>query len=129
MVTNLGFDVLSRLTSLENDVTGSSNDQTLTFTHITSSQLATRTNSNTAYDWDGATILSESYSINDLNQILAAAISNIPYDPRGNTVAAGSKTQLIKTSCHRPLKMVAMFYYTENLIPLEILRSVKPPQK
>jgi len=90
--TNLGFDLLSRLTSLENDVTGTADDQTLTFTHIASNQIATRVNSNSAYDWDGASILSESFNINGLNQVLSAAIGNITYDARGNTVAAGSKT-------------------------------------
>ncbi len=90
--TNLGFDVLSRLTSLENDVAGTADDQTLTFTHIASNQIATRANSNSAYDWDGSSILSESFNINGLNQVLSAAIGNITYDARGNTVAAGSKT-------------------------------------
>ena len=92
VVTAYEFDLLSRLTSLENNPSGTSDDQTLTFTHMPSGQLSTRNNTNSAYDWDGASLLSEDFSVNGLNQIIAAAMGTISYDARGNTTTAGNKT-------------------------------------
>ncbi|MCF6291827.1 MAG: hypothetical protein L3J04_00380 [Robiginitomaculum sp.] len=44
VVTNTGFDTVSRLTSLQNDMAGTADDQTLTFTHNVAGQIATKIN-------------------------------------------------------------------------------------
>ncbi len=91
VVTNTGFDEVSRLTSLENDLGGTANDQTLTFTHNPAGQIASRANDNTAYNWDGDGIASENYSVNGLNQAVQASFGMIAYDARGNMTSAGNR--------------------------------------
>ncbi len=74
-------DTASRLTSLHNDMNGTADDQSLTFTHNPAGQISTGINSNPAYNWDGAGIASEDYSVNGLNQAVQARAFLVPFEP------------------------------------------------
>lgn len=82
-VTTYNYDAISRLTSLQTNLSGSSMDQTLSFSYTPSGQLAGQTNSNLVYD---ATITSFNLAniYNGLNQITSENGSGFTHDTAGN---------------------------------------------
>jgi hypothetical protein len=84
------YDAASRLASLVNDLTGTSADQTLTFTRNLAGQVLERSGSNSAY----APVMadtSKSYTANGLNQLTMAAGVSMTYDANGNLSDDGAK--------------------------------------
>jgi len=85
------YDSMSRMMTLTNDLAGTSDDQTLTFTHNPSGQIASRVNSNTAYDHTYAWETMD-FTLNGLNQIIDVDGSTLTYDTAGNLKTASGKT-------------------------------------
>lgn len=93
--TVLGYDQISRLSSVAHNLDGSTttNDVTLTFGYSPASQIATRNLSNGVYSYPTATNLSTLYVANGLNQyssITSGSAVTPTYDPRGNLTYDGS---------------------------------------
>ena len=91
-VLGYGYDAVSRLTQLADNLVGSAYDQTLGFGYTPASQIATNTRSNDAYAWTGHYNLDRSYTANGRNQYTAAASITPTYDSKGNLTSAGSTT-------------------------------------
>lgn len=93
--TTYGYDAASHLTSLSQS--GNPN-VAWTYAYNAVGQIISKTQSNDAYAWTGATNTDRSYSVNGLNQYTASGSVTPTYDARGNlTSAGGSATYLFDT--------------------------------
>lgn len=92
-VTRYGYGQLSRLSSMETDIGGSTttHDQLLSFTYAPSGQLHTQTASNAIYDPTPATY-DEAFVINGLNQIASQGGQAFTYDTAGNLLTSPGQT-------------------------------------
>jgi RHS repeat-associated protein len=91
-VLSYGYDAVSRLTSLGDNLAGTAYDQTLGFGYNPASQIASNTRSNDAYAWTGHYNLNRGYVANGLNQYSATGSITPTYDSKGNLTSAGAKT-------------------------------------
>jgi RHS repeat-associated protein len=95
-VQGLGFDPVSRLSSLDSNLPGTANDQSAAFTYNPAGQIDTLTKSNNAYAWNGHYNIDRPYTANGLNQLITAGAGtgalSFTYDARGNLTASGSST-------------------------------------
>lgn len=87
-----GVRYADRLTTLSNDVAGSSQDQSVSFTYNPANQIASQTRSNTAYAWNGHYNVDRSYTRDGLNRLLTAGLTVLGYDGRGNLTTSGTST-------------------------------------
>ncbi len=87
-----GYDGVSRLTQLADNLVGSAYDQTLDFGYTPASQIASNTRSNDAYAWTGHYNLNRGYTANGRNQYTATGSITPTYDAKGNLTSAGSTT-------------------------------------
>ena len=96
-VTTYNYDTQSRLLSMNNNLSGSSADQTVSFTYTPSGQIASQTNSNSAFE-PTITDYASQYTVNGLNQL--TALDNIfgTYDDNGNMTGGGGNTYTYDTS-------------------------------
>ena len=85
-----GYDTLVRLTSLTNNLAGTSGDLSFGFGYNPASQITTRTRSNDAFVYGGDVNVSRLYSVNGLNQYLSAGPASFSYDSNGNLTSDGS---------------------------------------
>ena len=92
VVTTFGYDVVSRLASLDDNLSGTAGDQTSTYGYNLASQLVSRTRTNTAYAWTGYTNVSRSYAVNGLNQYTTAGAATFGYDANGNLASDGTSS-------------------------------------
>ncbi|MEQ9003770.1 MAG: RHS repeat-associated core domain-containing protein, partial [Pseudomonadales bacterium] len=90
--TSYGYDEISRLSSLDHDLTGTASDNSLTFGYNPASQIATRTRSNPAYASTTIANASTSYAVNGLNQYTSVGGSTHGYDLNGNLSSDGATT-------------------------------------
>jgi len=96
-------DAVSRLSSLTQNLAGTSYDLTRTFSYNPASQIASVTSSNDAYAWNAAVNVNRNYTANGLNQYTASGITSLGYDARGNLTTSGpdsytySSENLMKT--------------------------------
>lgn len=91
--TSYGYDPVSRLASLSNDLAGTANDLTSTFVYNPSSQIVTKTRSNDAYRFTGyVDVPGRPYTVNGLNQYTAAGGATFTYDDNGNLTGDGTNT-------------------------------------
>jgi RHS repeat-associated protein len=88
-VTGYGYDAVSRLGSLSNELAGTANDLTLGFTHNPAGQIAANTRSNDLFAWTGSAIGTTGSAANGLNQLTQAGAVTPSYDVRGNMTANG----------------------------------------
>ncbi len=89
--TRYDFDAVGRLDELVQDVSGTSNDNTDSFTHNPAGQIASRTRSNTGYSYASHVNVDTLFGHNGLNQITSVTGSTAPtYDGRGNMTSDGS---------------------------------------
>ncbi len=91
-VLSYGYDAVSRLTGLADNLVGSAYDQTLGFGYTPASQIASNTRSNDAYAWTGHYNLNRGYTANGRNQYSAVASITPTYDTKGNLTSAGATT-------------------------------------
>jgi len=86
---------VSRLTSLEQNLPATDNDQTLTFGYTSASQIASRGATNDAYHW-AAPAVNAAYNRNGLNQYTSVGGVTFSYaggdGQRGNLTSDGSRS-------------------------------------
>lgn len=70
--TSYGYDGASRLTSLVQNLSGTAQDLTQTFTYDPAGGIRTTATSNSLYEWSLGADFSDDYTANGLNQILDA---------------------------------------------------------
>lgn len=90
VVTSYGYDAVSRLNSLTHDLAGTGSDVTSTFGYNPAGQIISRTISNTAYAWTGATNVDRNYAPNGLNQYASAGATSFTHDAKGNLTSSGA---------------------------------------
>jgi RHS repeat-associated protein len=91
--TSYGYDSVSRLANLSNDLAGTTNDVTSTFGYNPASQIVTKTRSNDAYRFTGyVDVPGRLYTVNGLNQYTAAGSASFTYDGNGNLTGDGTNT-------------------------------------
>ncbi len=91
--TDYGFDAIGQLTSLVHDLTGTSNDLTVTLDHNYSGQITDRTLSNLSYSYAHSITVDTLFDHNGLNQITSISGATTPtYDNRGNLTSYGGRT-------------------------------------
>jgi YD repeat-containing protein len=93
VATSYGYDTVSRLTSLTDDLAATANDAGTSFTYNPASQITSRTRSNTAYSYldeaGGLPSFTRGYTVNGLNQYTATTSATFGYDANGNLTGDG----------------------------------------
>lgn len=92
VLTTYGYDAVSRLTSLNDDLAGTTNDVTATFAYNPANQIVTETRDNALYSFNAYTTASNSYTANGLNQYTAVGAGTLGYDSNGNLMSNGGTT-------------------------------------
>jgi RHS repeat-associated protein len=87
-VNSDGYDAISRLSTLTNNLAGTDADLNLTFDYNPASQIITRTQDNDAYASTSGSV-NDSYSINGLNQYTSISGTTRTYDANGNLTFDG----------------------------------------
>jgi YD repeat-containing protein len=91
--TGYGYDAVGRLNQLTQDLSGTTNDLTLTFSHNPAGQIVGTTRSNDAYSFTSLANAAVSDTHNGLNQVTQTGAANVAHeDGRGNTTSVGSTT-------------------------------------
>lgn len=88
-VTSLGYDPISRLNSLTQDLAATTSDLTATYGHNPASQIVSRVESNVAYR-STADSPARSYAVNGLNQYSNVGGAAYGYDANGNLTSIGT---------------------------------------
>lgn len=88
--TAYGYDSISRLATLTDDLSGTASDDTTTFGYNPASQITLRTRTNDAYVYGSDGVLARTYTVNGLNQYLSAGAASFTYDSNGNLATDGS---------------------------------------
>lgn len=91
-VTTYGYDGFGRLTSLVDDLAGTTQDVTTGFGYNPAGQIISRARSNGAYGFTGYVNLSRSYAVNGLNQYTGAGAATFGYDSNGNLASDGASS-------------------------------------
>jgi RHS repeat-associated protein len=91
VLTTYGYDDVSRLASLSDDLSGTNADNTATFGYNPASQITSFGRSNSSYVHVGYTPASNGYTVNGLNQYTAVGAGALGYDSNGN-LASNSGT-------------------------------------
>lgn len=91
---SFGYDPVSRLATLTNDLGGgaTAHDLTQSFSFNPASRIASATRSNDGYAWGGHYNVDRSYSANGLNQLTSVGATTLAHDGRGNLTASGSNS-------------------------------------
>jgi RHS repeat-associated protein len=91
--TSLGFDAVSRLATLTQDLGGTTYDQSYTLSgYNPAGQIGSRAATNDTYAWTAHYNVSRGYTSNGLNQYTASGSVSPSYDSRGNLTSAGAVT-------------------------------------
>lgn len=88
--TTYGYDALSRLTSLTQDLAGTGQDYSASLDYSPASQIMERAQSNSSYAWTPPMPGTKSASHNDLNQTTTNAGAALACDANGNLASHGS---------------------------------------
>ncbi|KTE38037.1 hypothetical protein ATE62_11850 [Sphingopyxis sp. HIX] len=93
-VQSFGYDPVSRLSTLTNDLGGSAttHDLTQTFGYNPAGQKTSVTRNNDAYAWQAHYNVDRSYTINGLNRIANIGAATFGYDGRGNLTSDGTNS-------------------------------------
>jgi RHS repeat-associated protein len=91
VVQNYTFDPVSRLATLTNNLSGTTNDLSTTFAYNPASQIASATRTGDAYAFTHATG-TVANTANGLNQLTAVGSVTPTYDGKGNLTFAGNRT-------------------------------------
>ena len=78
------FDAVSRLASLTNDLSGTSNDLSATFAYSPASQISSSVRTGDAYAFTGHANATTAYAQNGLNQQITIGGSSASWDSKGN---------------------------------------------
>ncbi|HEU4962156.1 MAG TPA: RHS repeat-associated core domain-containing protein [Sphingomonas sp.] len=85
-------DAVSRLSSLVQNLAGTTYDLTKSFTYNPASQIASSTSSNDSYAWNAAANVNRGYTTNGLNQYTVSGGVSLGYDTRGNLTTSGTNS-------------------------------------
>ncbi len=88
--TSYGFDANSDLKSLA--YSGSSNNPSFSYNYDSLGEIISRTNSNAAFAWNGATSLNQAYGVNNLNQYTSVGGTAYGYSVNGNLGSGTAQT-------------------------------------
>ena len=91
-VQSYTFDPVSRLASLSNDLSGTTNDLSVTFGYNPASQINSTVRTGDTYAWTGHYNENRNYTANGLNQYTASGSITPTYDSKGNLTSAGTVT-------------------------------------
>ncbi|MDF7774286.1 RHS repeat-associated core domain-containing protein [Sphingomonas sp. AOB5] len=91
VTTTYGYDAVSRLASLSNDLSGTSADVTTTFGYNPAGQINQRTRSNNDYAFTANYAVERTYTVNGLNQYGTAGPASFCYDDNGNLTSDGTR--------------------------------------
>jgi hypothetical protein len=91
VVTSYAYDAADRLSSLGQDLAGTTRDVTFGFSYNKASEITSRTNSNTAYAPTQASA-QVSYGVNGLNQLTTVNATAMTYNTLGDLTGDGAKT-------------------------------------
>ena len=100
-VTSYAFDPISRLNSLSQDLADTAQDVTINgFTYNPASQIMAQTRSNDSYAWNSHYNVNRNYTVNGINQPVAAGATTsngtssitFGFDGRGNLTSSGAST-------------------------------------
>ena len=86
------YDAVSRLASLTNDLSGTTNDLSVSFSYNPASQIAGTVRTGDAYAYGGNANVNRSYTSNGLNQYSAAGSASLTYDTKGNLTSDGTSS-------------------------------------
>ena len=86
----ISYDTASNVAQFTQHFTTSSNDLTLTLTHNSLGQTASRASDNAAYEWAPISPVTQTYSTNGRNQYTSVGSSSYSYDSRGNLTSDGT---------------------------------------
>src|SRR5207248_885563 len=86
------YDAVSRLASLTNDLSGTTNDLSVTFAYNPASQTSSTVRTGDAYAWGGNYNVNRGYTSNGRNQYTAAGSASFTYDSNGNLTGDGTNT-------------------------------------
>jgi len=89
VLTTYGYDAVSRLTSMTDDLSGSTYDVTSTLAYNPANQIVTRTSSNDLYAYNAYATASTSYAANGLNQYTTVGTGSLSFDSNGNLMSNG----------------------------------------
>jgi RHS repeat-associated protein len=89
VLTTYGYDDVSRLASLSDDLAGTSADVTSTFGYNPASQITSLDRSNDSYVYAGYTTATNAYAVNGLNQYTGVGAGALGYDSNGNLASNG----------------------------------------
>ena len=92
VLTTYGYDPVSRLASMGDDLAGTTYDVTSTFAYSPSNQIVTQTRDNGLYAFTGYVTASNSYAANGLNQYTVVGAGTLGYDSNGNLMSNGGTT-------------------------------------
>lgn len=92
VVQSFGFDAVSRLASLSNELSGTTNDLTTTFGYNPASQIASTMRTGDTYAWTGHYNQNATGAPNGLNQLTSVGTKSLTHDTKGNVTAFGSKS-------------------------------------
>jgi RHS repeat-associated protein len=90
-VQSFGYDPVARLSSLSNDLAGTTNDFSNAFTYNPASQIVSATRSGDTYASNGLSNENTNGTSNGLNQLTAYGAKSLTHDARGNVTAFGTK--------------------------------------
>jgi len=91
-VQAFGYDPVSRLASLTNDLTSTPNDLSATFAYNPASQLTSTVRTGDAYAWTGHFNTNVTGTANGLNQLTSVGPKSLSHDNKGNVIAFGTKS-------------------------------------
>lgn len=90
VLTTYGYDAVSRLATMTDDLAGTANDVTSGFTSYNpAGQIVAKSRDNDLYAFAGYTPATTSYVANGLNQYTAVGAGSLGYDSNGNLAANG----------------------------------------
>jgi RHS repeat-associated protein len=87
-----GYDYAGRLSSIGFNLHGTSRDANWSYTRNSASQIASETQSNDAFSWNGHINTTRNYTTNGLNQYTQAGNQALTYDANGNLTGSGSSS-------------------------------------
>ncbi|GAM99123.1 wall associated protein [alpha proteobacterium U9-1i] len=86
------YDTERRPASIVNNLATATYDQTLSFSYNEASEILTRANDNTNYQWTPLSAATTNYTDNNLNQYTAVGAASPTYDARGNLTFDGTRS-------------------------------------
>ncbi len=89
VLTTYSYDSVSRLTSISDDLAGSTSDVTSIYTYNPANQIVTKTRDNDSYAYTDYVSASNDYVSNGLNQYSSVGAGTLTYDANGNLMSKG----------------------------------------